>query len=100
MNKEIINMNEIDKMDITNKQLLEEKSHWDKYKLYYLVFGSAFFTTVIILVSNSTTNKQIRNLKMQLENSGRNQESFDDYKPKHEYSSEFTEPDPREKNES
>lgn len=42
-----------------------QKSHWEKYKLYYLVFGSFFFTTLIILVSNSNTNKQIRKINEQ-----------------------------------
>jgi SpoVK/Ycf46/Vps4 family AAA+-type ATPase len=86
----------------------KEKSHWQKYQIYYLVFGSFFFTTLIILISNSNTNKEIRKLKRQSINNERNQENpddnnspgSDDNKPKHEYSSEFIKPRPAEKNEN
>src|SRR5437016_4548889 len=44
-----------------------EKSHWEKYQLYYLVFGSFFFTTLIVLISNSKTNKQIRKINERLD---------------------------------
>jgi hypothetical protein len=37
-----------------------EKSHWEKYQLYYLVFGSFFFTTLIIVISNINLSGQIK----------------------------------------
>jgi hypothetical protein len=85
-----------------------KKTHWEKYKIYYLVFGSFFFTTIIILISNSNTNKEIRKLKRQSINNEQNQENSDDNnspssgneKPKHEYSSEFIKPSPAKKNEN
>ncbi|CAG8657157.1 5356_t:CDS:1, partial [Ambispora gerdemannii] len=32
------------RIDIDYNNLPEEKSHWEKYQLYYLVFGSFFVT--------------------------------------------------------
>src|SRR5947208_1638942 len=71
---------EIDKAGITNQQkennekkadtnynLPEEKSHWERYKLYYLVFGTFFVTTLIILISNSTTNEEIGKINDRLD---------------------------------
>lgn len=43
-----------------------EKGHWEQYQLYYLVFGSFFLTLVIILISNSTTNSQLRKINNRL----------------------------------
>jgi hypothetical protein len=43
-----------------------KKSHWKKYQLYYLVFGSFFVTIVIILIGNSNINKQIRKINERL----------------------------------
>ncbi|CAG8719586.1 7788_t:CDS:2, partial [Ambispora leptoticha] len=82
-------MTEIDKVDITNQQkennekqadpnnynFPEEKSHWEKYKLYYLVGGSFFLTTLIILISNLNTNKQIRKINSYLQLGGNNYSS-------------------------
>jgi hypothetical protein len=49
-----------------NNYYPNEKSHWEKYQLYYLVFGSFFVTAVIILISNHSTNKQIRKINERL----------------------------------
>ncbi|CAG8435226.1 5939_t:CDS:2 [Ambispora gerdemannii] len=45
-----------------------EKSHWKKYQLYYLVFGSFFITSLIILIGNSNVNEQIRKINQRLNN--------------------------------
>src|SRR4051794_23898191 len=50
----------------SNQYYQPEKSHWKKYQLYYLVFGSFFVTSLIILVSNSNVNKQIRKINQLL----------------------------------
>ena len=65
-------MNEKEKPNILKKESNDnyysaEKSHWEKYKLYYLVFGSFFVTALIILISNSNTNKQIRKINERLD---------------------------------
>ncbi|CAI2192203.1 11616_t:CDS:2, partial [Funneliformis geosporum] len=44
-----------------------EQSHWEKYQLYYLVFGSFLVTIVIVLISNSNTNKQIKKINDRLD---------------------------------
>jgi hypothetical protein len=95
---EMPEMTEIDKVDTANQQkennekkaepnynLPEEKGHWEKYKLYYLVFGSLFLTTVIILISNSKTNSQIRKINAYLQLGGNNYSSSS-------FSSEFNSP--------
>src|SRR3954471_25081442 len=43
-----------------------EKGHWEQYQLYYLVFGSFFLTMVIVLISNSATNSQVRKINNRL----------------------------------
>lgn len=39
------------------------KSHWEKYKVYYLVLGSFFFILLVILLSNLGVNRRLRNLE-------------------------------------
>jgi hypothetical protein len=81
-----------------------KKSHWEKYKIYYLIFGSFFFTVLIVLISNSNINNEIRKIKRQSINTEINteedQNSSNRYQPKNEYSSQFTKPDPSRKNEN
>jgi len=65
-------MNETEKSNIPKKESNDnyypaEKSHWERYKLYYLVFGSFFLLLVVILISNSTTNRQIRKINERLD---------------------------------
>jgi len=65
-------MNENERPNIPKKESNDnyypaEKSHWERYKLYYLVFGSVFLLLVIILISNSKTNEQIRKINDRLD---------------------------------
>ena len=80
-----------------------EKSHWEKYQLYYLVFGSFFFTTLIVLISNHNTNNQIKKINKKLNDSIEllgpgaerfrnmgggeefNQQNFSPFSPKHDH---------------
>jgi len=39
------------------KNLPQQKSHWQKYKFYYLIFGSFFVALLIILISNIKKEK-------------------------------------------
>ena len=43
------------------------KRHWKKYHVYYLVFGSFLVTTLIILISNSNINEEIRKINGRLD---------------------------------
>lgn len=48
--------------------LPEEKSHWEKYKFYYLVLGSFFFALLIILLANSNTNNELKKVNRRISN--------------------------------
>jgi hypothetical protein len=74
-------MVEIDSMEISNKpkdndkkvdtdpnNLPEEEGHFEKYQYYYLIFGSFFFTVLIILISNWNTNNEIQKINSRLSN--------------------------------
>jgi hypothetical protein len=50
------------------------KSNWKKYHVYYLVLGSFFVTILIILISNISTNKKIRQINDRLD--GKTYSSF------------------------
>lgn len=78
---------------VNNDNIPKAKNHWEKYKLYYLVGGSFFFTTLIVLISNSRTNDELKKLKSQ-------PAPINWQRPDHEYSSDFIKPDPARKNEN
>src|SRR4051812_42305967 len=84
------------KVEIDYNSFPKEKSHWEKYQLYYLVFGSFFVTIVIILISNSSINNQIRKINKRL--SGEIYSSY--LSPDLNFSSKITEYLSRLKNES
>jgi ATP-dependent Lon protease len=39
----------------------EKKDHWEKYHLYYLIFGSFVLTTLLILIINISISRRINN---------------------------------------
>ena len=51
----------------TNTPPHEEKNHWEKYGIYYLVFGSFFLSLLFIFVVNYSTNKEIGKVSKQVE---------------------------------
>jgi len=68
----------------------EKKDHWEKYHLYYLIFGSFILTTLFILIGISSVNKNINSsdgdyssfdfeLKIKDYSSRLNSEPFPDY---------------------
>lgn len=89
-------------MNINNEKynnLPKEKNHWEKYQLYYLVFGSFFFTTVIILISNHNTSSQIRKIDQKLKGRENKQPNSPNSKEKgEEEDSKFVYPDPNKQN--
>jgi ATP-dependent Lon protease len=66
-------------MNYTNDS--EKKDHWEKYHLYYLIFGSFVLTTLLMLIISLSINKRINN------SSGRGYSSFDFESKINDYSS-------------
>jgi ATP-dependent Lon protease len=75
LNEDIENKEKKIEEEEKDDYIFPQKSHWEKYQIYYLVFGCFFVTLLIILANNSAINNRIRKNNEKLGG-----ESYDDIK--------------------
>lgn len=64
-NKDAVSKEDKLRDEKTDDYIFPQRSHWEKYQIYYLVFGF-FFLFFIILISSSISNNQIRKINERL----------------------------------
>ncbi|WNE41144.1 MAG: Lon protease 1 [Mycoplasmataceae bacterium] len=73
-NKNIENKMKFEEEREKDDNFPREKSHWEKYQIYYLVFGF-FFAILIVLIINSINSNQIEKINERLD--GKKKHNFE-----------------------